>query len=207
MSTLIVGFRGAAGSGKTTAVNHIVETFGKSLDVRPYAFADALKIEVFDWLQELDFLFEKGLVHSFVPSLPIPQWDIVHTDREKIAWVNDVKKVLRPFLQLHGTERRRAQDEDYWVDSLLERVAEDSPRVALIHDVRFPNEVWICHVTVEVRRNGQVILSTTESRHSSENALQNYTSDFVIQNNTDLEGLKRHAIATFNDILRKFRVQ
>jgi len=45
-----------------------------------------------------------------------------------------------PLLQLVGTELFRRKDPDVWVNALKHRIMEEAPEVAIIVDVRFPNE-------------------------------------------------------------------
>lgn len=68
----VLGICGSAGAGKNTVADHLVRTYGQlggakvpandgPMDVRQYAFATELKIEVFDWLHALAFLESEGL--------------------------------------------------------------------------------------------------------------------------------------------------
>lgn len=78
----------------------------------------------------------------------------------------------RALLQWWGTEYRRSQDPDYWVKKLMKRIAEENPDVALIRDLRFPNEFEAIRGSagycVKVVRVG---FQSDVPEHSSEQAL------------------------------------
>lgn len=90
-----------------------------------------------------------------------------------------------PLLQMVGTDLYRRTDPNIWVRVLLDTIAEQEPDVAIITDVRFPNEAEAIRakggavVKVE-RRNEDGSLWVAGDRnpnHPSEIALANYPFD------------------------------
>ena len=51
------------------------------------------------------------------------------------------KMTAREVLQYVGTEIFRQMDDDVWVKATLSRIEKEEPQLAIISDVRFPNEV------------------------------------------------------------------
>jgi hypothetical protein len=88
----------------------------------------------------------------------------------------------REIMQVVGTDIFRTIDTDVWVKSCLRRIEREAPKVAIINDVRFVNEVEGIQ-----QKGGHVIrlLRQVEAdSHSSENVLDNYEKfDTVIDNN------------------------
>lgn len=205
---LIIGFGHEAQQGKDTLVNHLVETFGKReqgtwgktfpLDVRRYAFADPLKIEVFDFLQALSFARNWDFATEDV-RLPrfFIDYEQIYTREEKLAFINANKVDLRAFLQVWGTEFKRAQRPDYWARETQIKIDYDAPQVALISDLRFLNETEICDFRVRVVRKG---FTPVAANHVSEQELKNFAYDYVIEAES-VEELKMLGEATVKQIL------
>src|SRR6185437_11665955 len=100
-------------------------------------------IELADWCRFLHLAFPAPAVIAGVPN----GTSVIKTAEDKLKWCELNRKALRPLLQLFGTEFRRAEDKDYWLGRLRERIANERPHVALITDMRFPNETALCDVT------------------------------------------------------------
>lgn len=104
------------------------------------------------------------------------------------------------LLQVLGTDVFRRKDPDVWIRTLHFTIHEDAPKVALITDVRFPNEAeWIRSqggIVIKVERideNGLSYLSGDRNPlHESETALDHYSSwNYTIR--TDRVELLREA--------------
>jgi hypothetical protein len=77
-------------------------------------------------------------------KIPRPR-AVLPSDNEKIAWINANKQALRVILQVHGTDYRRSQNKNYWVDkgiAKLKALIAGKQCVAIVNDdSRFPNEI------------------------------------------------------------------
>lgn len=116
----ILGLTGKMGAGKDYLFRKLHQTF-------PYAerwsFADGVKLDI-----------EEVLGKNPLPGL----------------WHKPYAPEVRRLLQWWGTDLRRREDEDFWVDYLSERLARsqltlpEEARLVVITDVRFLNEAgWI----------------------------------------------------------------
>ena len=111
----VIGFCGSAGAGKDTA-SYILALLG----YQKIAFADALKIEVYDQCINPEPAYKERVAAELGIVLPLPL-DATNHDYEKIEIINRRKVELRRLLQWHGTEYRRAENENYWIDRVRER--------------------------------------------------------------------------------------
>lgn len=129
----IVGINGLIGSGKTTVANVFAEHYGFTT----VNFADALKREVATRLKRT--LTE--YVNLAYPSAHSNKGGVEEKIRELIYDRKD--RVTRALLQEYGTEIRRADITDYWINALYESlVSKDGYETGkfVIADVRFMNE-------------------------------------------------------------------
>lgn len=219
--SILIGFGYRARSGKDEAARAIVAARYPQYDVRRYAFADVLKKEVNDAAEAAGGmleLFKQGGVmgngnggtwHPFVfwdekKKIEVPvQYD---ADADMTDPLCPLGK-QRELLQWWGTEFRRNQDLNYWVDKLQAVIEEEKPAIALITDVRFPNEVsWIKssidNCVVRVDRLGYASLTPN---HVSEHALD-WMDDsdwhYILQiPDGEIEELRRDAIVVFDLII------
>jgi|TARA_R110000824_G_scaffold10866_1_gene47567 hypothetical protein len=102
--------------------------------VRIYAFAKKLKelsIDLFNLDPKLVFGSDKDK-NTKTELL----WKNMPTNTKKKG-----KMSIREVLQYVGTDLFRKMSNNIWVDNCLHRIANDSPEIALISDVRFENEV------------------------------------------------------------------
>lgn len=114
----------------------------------------------------------------------------------KANWWEKKTAITRTLLQTYGTEIfRNRVSENYWTDRLVDKLAvldEDGPDVALVTDMRFPNEYSypkerLSHIpmrSVLVKRkscyNNKALFN-----HDSETALEGFASDVVLVNDND----------------------
>jgi hypothetical protein len=137
----VIAFGGRKKSGKDTLAYFLVrnrlELFN-SQDVYVYHFADPLKGFVTNYL---------GCPEDWV-------WGTAEDKENKVEhllWENfPVKECIgdktgpmsvREVLQYYGTEIFRKQDPQIWVRILKNALLEKQPDVAIVADMRFPNEV------------------------------------------------------------------
>ena len=101
-------------------------------------------------------------------------------------------KTAREFLQYFGTDVMRSIKDSVWVDYTLKVIKQEQPSVALIPDVRFPNEIDAIH-----KAGGVVIRLTRDvysDKHKCESALdrENFDwskFDYTIDNDTNVADL------------------
>lgn len=182
----------------------------RSLNVQTFKFATALYQEVNDWLKVFSGasnwanatiiesrMLTNGQVQYYTA---LPKWVQPDPSPEisKLAPYGKHPKLL----QWWGTEYRRAQDPDYWTNKLFASIPSDTD-IALITDVRFPNEF------IDIKEHGGYMVNVTRlnedgsvycapdrpSDHVSETALDTASWDFRLYNH---EGhgalLKKQAI-------------
>jgi hypothetical protein len=144
--------------------------------IRSFSFADPLKIIAI----QLFGLTEKQCYGT-------DEDKNTHTD---IMWTNlpNVNHdqslgtmTAREFLQYFGTDVCRHIKDTVWVDSCINRMVNSGTELAIVPDIRFPNEVEAIQ-----RADGKVIRLTRsphEDQHASETALNDYDGfDHVIDN-------------------------
>lgn len=133
-----IGFCGEAQSGKDTAASFLVDELGYTR----VAFADPLKEEFAQQLLNPTAEWEECLRLNHLTVA----WSMLRMDflldvaalDEPQTFIAAYKDLYRPYLQLYGTEFRRAQDPDYWVKITASRLNPTERYV--FTDVRFPNE-------------------------------------------------------------------
>lgn len=172
---MIIGLSGYARSGKDTVASFLLEQ-----GYQRRAFADLLRNAVY----ELDPLLDGGArVRNIV--------DLLGWEAAKVQYPE-----VRRLLQRMGTEAgRNLLGENVWVDATLAKMAPDTRYV--ITDVRFPNEADA------IRARGGMIWRVNRpnfgplNSHASEVSMDGYRCDFYINNNGDLEELRRQVESVF----------
>lgn len=89
----------------------------------------------------------------------------------------------REVLQIFGTDIMRGIYNDVWVDATIRKIKQEEPGLAIVCDVRFPNEVE------GIQKAGGKVMRLTrspfanEDQHKSETALDGYEGfDAIIEN-------------------------
>lgn len=184
-------------------------------DIRIYSFAAELKREVNENAEK-----SGGMINLFSPGLraenfggymnargdiiPLPDWVQYDPDAPMDDPLCPYGK-QRTLLQWWGTEFRRNVEPNYWVNKLAKRLADEKPEIALITDMRFPNEVAF------VREHGETIkvwnpLVPSVNLHASETSLD-YMEDedwsAIILNDGTLEELKDRTLMVFDSLMEK----
>lgn len=186
---LLIGFGHRARQGKDTSAEAILNACPLDSQVRLYSFAEALRNEVRVAIARMGGPYQ--LVEQFKEAGLMPDW--VHWEEPK----------PRTLLQWWGTEYRRAKDPDYWVKKLRKTLLDHSPEVALITDVRFPNEADFIHemggFVVKCTRLGNPDVVVNE--HPSEAAMDKYRGwDRYIQAAT-VADCQRQAVEIYEGLL------
>lgn len=183
---MIIGLTGAARSGKDTVADYLVSRHGFSKS----AFAFALRREVAESFNiNVDILDIDKDIHS-----PLMNMDRC-TDKEfasimsgSMAHAVNGNFSPRKVMQLWGTEYRRSQDPDYWVNKVKDKVCDG--RSWVISDLRFFNEYDILKsVGGAVIRIINPRLSVHVSAHSSEEFWKECKADHDIVNDGSKEDL------------------
>jgi hypothetical protein len=189
--TKIIAFAGRKQSGKTTSSEMIMEYFEQVLGmdnaVKIYNFADSLKQNIC-----MDLL---GLTYD----------QCYGSDEQKNELVNCYKgdgkqMTAREVMQFVGTDFFRKMKENIWVDATINKIEKEKPKIAIVADCRFPDEVEA------IKKVGGTVIKLMRnpfnSNHASESALdpKNYSPtnfDIVIFNNNLSMQEKNYAILTF----------
>jgi hypothetical protein len=189
----VIGFGHRARQGKNTAAQAVLSACPLETQVRMYAFADALRSEVRTACAKFGGQF--ALISAWKEAGLIPEW--VHFEEPK----------PRSLLQWWGTEYRRGKDPDYWVKRLAKTLEDHHPEIALITDVRFPNEVEAIHswggVYVKVVNTGQVDMEVHE--HPSEAALDGVIPDYWLCAES-VDECRVKAVEIYGEILKREQV-
>lgn len=198
----LVGISGFIGCGKSTVATQLTENYGFRKD----SFATSLKdacAALFDWPRNL---LEGDTKES-------REWREV-TDEWWATKLNIPNFSPRLALQLVGTDSLRNHfNEGLWFMTLENRVRKDPTQHVVISDVRFPNEVKFIQeqggVMIRVDRGAvpvwfetalmankgnsiaqEVMAKTYSAAHFSEWAWVGQKYDYVINNDSTLEGLQ-----------------
>lgn len=203
----IIGLTGPNGAGKDTAASMLAGLI-KSYDYMPavIAFADALYEEVAA-AYEVDTQSLKrrdtkekpvwwlGLMHCIDPEFaivtgPLREGDIQDTH----------PRSPRQILQWWGTEYRRAQQADYWVQRLQAKVQElQAAGIShvLVTDVRFADEAaCIRALGGQVWRVHRPNLLAQNTGHISEVTGQEFAPEETITNEGTLHALRLQLLQT-----------
>lgn len=223
---ITLGMSGKMGSGKDYATDYLISEYEKrGLKVTKLAFADALRDEVNELAEMFYSKMNKDTEHpsEVMQELAnkmntsvmeiISMYDEFMRDDDYNAGVFNCHERRsnrqRALLQYWGTEVRRAQNTNYWVEQAKKKAIslhEEGYNIVIIVDCRFPNEADGVKelngkvIRVEVRSTIQAhrlggrgtsfdIQSLT---HSSETSLDDYSKfDYIFHSNnkTDLANM------------------
>jgi len=171
---LIIGLTGTIGSGKST-----VAALLSMVGYEEVNFADALKSEV----------YAAAKAKAPVPAALSGNREFLEAwlllwDRPQSVFEKPTLPYARTVLQLWGTEYRRAENVNYWVNQLAEKLYPAHKYV--IGDLRFPNEA-----AMVAERHGLVWKvqrgPRTTPKHSSEELA--FLPDYTIDNNKTIKEL------------------
>tara|TARA_R100001163_G_C5068386_1_gene208573 strand:- start:690 stop:1463 length:774 start_codon:yes stop_codon:yes gene_type:complete len=148
--------------------------------IKCYSFADPLKmiaIQLFGLTEDQCFGTDEDKntpVNLKWEDMPVGYYG---TESE----LNKGFMTAREFLQYFGTNICRQMKANVWTEACVNRMLAESPEIAIVPDVRFPNEVEAIQ-----KAGGQVIRLTRrpfDDSHSSETALDDYDGfDYVLDN-------------------------
>ncbi len=164
----IIGLSGKIGTGKTTLAQHLLGKLPVGWKRR--GFGDLLKEETallfgfpLEWAYEhKDWIWKlpEGSTRFVVPEPHDPYG-----------------MTVREILQWYGTDVRRAQDPDYWVNAMQEWLdieARTGTPGVIIDDCRFPNEIEVADYRVRIDPYTMWRCQPCIAAHESETALDSY---------------------------------
>lgn len=204
-----IAFSGKKGSGKDTMGRYFSKAFPNSVQI---SFAGELKRESQAFIDEL----RSGNLEK-PEDMPIKVFNKIKdialsTGHEEVT---SHSKEMTTVLQLYGTDYRRFNNPNYWVDKVEGVLKENPNTIYYITDGRFLNELEMLYdnncfiVKLEVDEEEQLDRlafrdgerpDEEQMKHISENEFENFKHfDFVINstNKTSQE--------TFYEILKKYR--
>ena len=199
----IIAFTGSAGTGKDTAADILVTHCGFTR----LAFADALRTEVQAAFNvPLELLTRRDLKE--MPTAALALIECLDTGfigalaRAEAACYKSVgpewfkeKRSPREVLQLWGTEYRRAQRVNYWLEALRSRITQlhalDGRSRFVITDARFENEAAMIRamggVVWQIARDG---VQPVEGQHASATDGTRLNPSVIIDNSSTLHSLR-----------------
>jgi len=118
--------------------------------------------------------------HDFSRFLSGKTFETIDNERR---W--NAQMTARDIMQAYGTDMMREIDNNIWIDACINRITKEDSELALVSDVRFPNEVESIQAA-----GGKVIRFLRapfkdQNQHASETALDDYSLekyDAVIDN-------------------------
>lgn len=130
---MIIGVSGKIGTGKSTFAQHL-----QSLMARNHALGEGVPV-----LRA----FGDPLKQEVAEEFEFPLADCYTTEgKAKVIQTRAGMKTVRELLQYWGTDVRRAQNHDYWVEAFDSYVSQDlrMGNNLIISDARFENEAaWV----------------------------------------------------------------
>jgi hypothetical protein len=148
----LIAFSGRKQSGKTTSGEYLLGlTLNKS--VKLYAFADRLKKDI------------------CIDILGLSENQCYGSDDQKntttnINW-NGKKLTAREVMEIVGTDIFRALKVDVWTSSTINLINREKPDIAIITDVRFPDEVDA------IKNIGGKVVRLTRNPFNADNFIEN----------------------------------
>lgn len=194
----LIGLTGVKESGKDA-----VAAFLSMLGYRRYAFADEVRYEVLEHLRKRDRCGEVVLP----PYMSIPEQSVYAAYKycpPEEVFAKPTSLLARKVLQHWGTEYRRAQNPDYWVDKLVTR-AQNETRPIVITDVSFGNEAEFISKWDGVLWRVKRSTSDPNDTHVSELNRASLAVDHTINNTGDLMHLSREIQGALEGALQCFR--
>ena len=143
--------------------------------VKLYSFADELK-RICTQLFNIPFECVYGTDEQKNQVQEHLLWENISTNKTGAM-------TAREFMQFFGTDIMRKMYEPIWVNACINRIQQEQSALAIIADVRFPNEAKAIE-----QAGGKVVRLTRivhEDNHSSEVALDDYPFTDVIDNSNE----------------------
>lgn len=189
---MIIGISGKAQAGKDTVCKMIAYTiwyYTFSQRLVPFGINHYKKClpNYENMLSVIGYqhtFFAKALKEclSVILNEDLKKFENINFKNSRIDWLNNM--TVRELLQKFGTAIRNEVCDDFWVKVCLKNCTED----CIISDVRFESEAEgirdINGIIIRINRDG-----AGAGNHISEIALDNYSFDYIIDNNGTEEDL------------------
>lgn len=188
--TKIVAFAGRKQSGKTTCSEFVAKYFNGAIEpfnaAKIYNFADSLKKDI--CMNILGLTYEQCYGD-----------DNNKNEYTDIVWDNK-RLTAREVMQFVGTDIFRKMKNDVWAGATINKIQKEQPKLAIIADCRFPNEVE------SVRNVGGIVIKLTRNPYNSdheseialdENVYATSNFDLVIYNDNMSIEQQNHVILSF----------
>jgi hypothetical protein len=203
LSITLVALTGLSGSGKDTVADVLVDHHGFA----KLAFADALRTEVATAFNiDPAYLVQRETKEHPLTTLALRRCMDSEFVRVMVNHLSmgelDAPRSPRQILQWWGTEYRRAQDPDYWVNKAHRAMAilvECGRDRFVISDCRFENEAALVR-----RLDGsiwQVVrpgIAPVQGAHVSETEGNQFLPHVLLGNTGDIHHLQLQALAACN---------
>lgn len=177
---MIIGLTGFKGSGKSTVAEYLEKEHGfKRVNFKD-ALVEEMKERFPDVLEQLDTLYGTERDYLFKEKPPI----------------------MRALMQNYGTDVRRADDADYWVNKWLKKVTDSKDNI-VVDDVRFWNELGAVR-----QLNGVIVRIVRDDikdggTHRSETEQEMFDPDFTIEGKVGCHTYVYQQIESVLDTLKK----
>jgi hypothetical protein len=203
---VVLGFGNRARNGKDTAAQTIFHKHAKAhggwYEIEVINFADALRAEVNEQMYSISN--ERDITCKEALAILCEQRGVEYDPEAEADYTYPFSK-QRHLLQGWGQGARRA-DPDYWVNIWKQKVLQSDADVILCTDLRYPNELETIRLlgghSIKVQRVGYLGLTSEQSAHTSETALDTSEFDYTISvNDGERELLQLKALETFEQIM------
>lgn len=181
----IIGINGKIGAGKGT-LTHMLMYLAEVNNLTSEEFLYAYKLK------------------KIVAELANVPFELTLTQEGKNEYIEMFDMTLGVMLQKIGTDvLRQYFYDDIWIKSVNDQIKKSDVSIAIISDLRFPNEVKNINeqngFTIKIiRSNNNINLnSKRDVKHSSEIALDDIELDFTIINDGSKSDLYTKAIEVF----------
>lgn len=92
----------------------------------------------------------------------------------------------REFLEFFGTTVCRSVKDDCWINAVLSKIRDDAPEIAVISDIRFPNEILRLREFNEDTTIIRLKRNPFNTQNKIECALDDFTEFDHILDNTEM---------------------
>lgn len=192
---ILIGVGSRARQGKDFVAKYMKEAIP---EIQLFSFANELKQYCKENHEEL-----------------VPQWQLAKQTKQLPIAKDDPVYGYTAILQWFGSEVMRKKSPDHWVHVIADKIEFDKPEIAIITDVRFPNEAaWVKNhdgYLIEVIRQNEdgtrYYDPNRDKNHISETALDEYVGwDFhLLCKSGHLDSLKSKALGILQIIINQQR--